>query len=336
MSAPSRTDKAGDPGGSGLIGRLRASGVGALFGVGVILVAIVAVASLTSEYFLTAYNITIIIRALAFVGLVTIGQSILMILGELDLSLGAIGGLIAVAAGITMVNLGWPPMLAVPACLVLGTLCGLVNGLLVAGLRLHSLVLTIGMAGIYGGINLVVTQGVAITGIPQSVSFIGRGTLYGLPMPLVIMVVLLAIVTFVMLRTPLGRYVYAIGNNREAARMLGIRVELIRVMAFAFGGFVAGLAGLLMVARLGTAQPSIGQEWVLSPIAAAVIGGVATTGGTGSPLGAILGALIIGVIENIIVIMGVSPYWQTIVSGAIVVIAISVDSASKRYFSRPS
>lgn len=319
----------------GFFARLRSSGGGALFGVSVILLVIVAVASVTSDYFLTSYNLTIIMRTLAFVGLVTIGQAVLMMLGELDLSLGAIGGLIAVVAGILMVNLGWSPAASLVLCLLLGTACGLLNGLLVAGLRLHSLVLTIGMAGIYGGINLVATKGVAITGIPASITFLGRGSFYGIPMPLVIMLLLLVIVTFVMFRTPLGRYVYAIGNNREAARMLGIRVEAIRVLAFAFAGFMASLAGVLMVARLGTAQPSIGQEWVLAPIAAAVIGGVATTGGTGSPLGAILGALIIGVIENIIVILGVSPYWQTIVSGAIVVIAISVDSVSKRLFDRP-
>jgi ribose transport system permease protein len=308
--------------------------MGSLTGVILILVLIIIVSSLISPYFLTAYNLTIIMRTLAFVGLVTIAQASLMLLGELDLSLGAIGGLTAVIAGIMMVNFGVPPVLAIVACLAIGVVCGLINGLLVALLRLHSLVLTIGMAGIYGGINLVLTQGVAITGIPDSITFIGRGSLGSLPMPLVALLILLAVVSFVMLRTPLGRYVYAIGNNRDAARMLGIRVDRVRICAFAFAGFVAGLAGVLMVARLGTAQPSIGEDWVLPPIAAAVIGGVATTGGTGSPLGAILGAVIIGVIENIIVLLGVSPYWQSIVSGAIVVAAISVDSLSKHRLGR--
>lgn len=150
-------------------------------------------------------------------------------------------------------------------------------------------------------------------------------------MPFVIMIVVLAIVSFVTIKTPFGRYMYAIGNNPAAARMLGIKVDRIRVMVFIFAGAVSALAGLLMVARLGTAQPSIGATWVLAPIAAAVIGGVTTTGGVGTPLGAIFGAGIIAIIENIIVLFGVSPYWQGMVSGVIVVLAISFDAISRRY-----
>lgn len=278
----------------------------------------------------------IIARSLAFVGLVTIGQSILMILGELDLSVGAIGGLAGVAGGIFMVQAGLDPWLSLVLCLALGTGCGLLNGLLITKLRLHSLVLTIGMAGVYGGANLVLTKGVAITGIPGSISFLGRGMVFGMPVPFVILLLCLALVSFVMIRTPLGRYIYAIGSNNAAARMLGIRVDAIRVCAFAAAGFLSALAGILMVARLGTAQPSIGDTWVLAPIAAAVIGGVATTGGLGSPFGAVLGAVIIGIIENVIVLFGISPYWQSIVSGGIVVVAISFDALARRYFNRES
>jgi ribose transport system permease protein len=208
------------------------------------------------------------------------------------------------------------------------------NGLLVTGLRLHSLVLTIGMAGVYGGANLVVTKGVAITGIPSEISILGKSDVFGLPIPFLIMVALLILISFLAFKTPFGRYIYAIGNNANAARMLGIRVDAVRVCVFALAGFFSALAGMLMVARLGTAQPSIGDAWVLPPIAASVIGGVATTGGIGSPIGAIFGAAIIGIIENIIVLFGVSPYWQSVVSGAIVVLAISFDSISRRYLRR--
>lgn len=127
-------------------------------------------------------------------------------------------------------------------------------------------------------------------------------------MPFLFLLVVLVFATILMAATPAGRYGYAIGDNVPAARMLGIPVDRVRVAAFAFAGFLASLAGMLMVARLGTAQPSIGSTWVLPPIAASVIGGVATTGGIGTPLGALLGAAIIGVIENIIVLFGVSPY----------------------------
>lgn len=315
----------------GLAARLFGNPLGGVF---VALVAIFIAASLLSPYFLTGFNLTIIARSLAFVGLVTIGQAVLMILGELDLSVGAIGGLAGIAGGVLMVQFGVDPWLSLLACVMLGGLCGWINGTLVTRLRLHSLVLTIGMAGVYGGIILVATKGVAITAIPGDIAFLGRGAIGGVPVPFAILLVCLAIVAFVMRQTPLGRYVYAIGSNADAARMLGIRVDAIRTGAFVAAGVLAALAGMLMVARLGSAQPSIGEGWVLAPIAAAVIGGVATTGGLGSPLGAVLGAVIIGIIENIIVLFGISPYWQSVVSGGIVVLAISFDAVARRAMAR--
>jgi ribose transport system permease protein len=305
-----------------------------LAGVFVALVVIFAISALASPYFLSGYNMSVIARGLAFVGLVTIAQSSLMILGELDLSLGTIGGLCGVVSGMLMVQAGLPWGAALVLALALGMALGFLNGFLVTTLGLHSLVLTIGTAGIYGGAILVLTKGVAITGIPQGIQFLGRGDVFGLPVPFLIMLVVLVIALFLTMKTSMGRYMYAIGNNAAAARMLGIRVDRIRILVFTFAGMLSALAGLLMVARLGTAQPSIGQTWVLAPIAAAVIGGVATTGGIGSPLGAIFGACIIAIIENIIVLFGVSPYWQGVVSGAIVVIAISFDAISRRYLRR--
>mgnify|MGYP004726371555 FL=1 len=145
------------------------------------------------------------------------------------------------------------------------------------------------------------------------------------------MLLMVAVALSLTRMTPVGRSMYAIGTNPAAARMLGVRVNRVRVLIFAAGGFLSALAGMLMVARLGSAQPSIGDSWVLAPIAAAVIGGVPTTGGLGNPFGAILGAAIIGIIENIIVLAGISPYWQSVVSGAIVVIAIAFDSIARRY-----
>jgi ribose transport system permease protein len=305
-----------------------------LAGVFVVLVAIFVISALVSPYFLSSYNMSVIARGLAFVGLITIAQSSLMILGELDLSLGVIGGLCGIVSGMLMVQAGLPPVAALPLALLLGMALGFLNGLLVTCLGLHSLVLTIGTAGIYGGAILVLTKGVAITGIPADIQFLGRGDWLTLPVPFVIMLVILLLALFLTVKTPMGRYMYAIGNNPAAARMLGIRVDRIRLLVFTLAGLLSALAGLLMVARLGTAQPSIGQTWVLAPIAAAVIGGVATTGGVGSPLGAIFGACIIAIIENIIVLFGVSPYWQGVVSGAIVVLAISFDALSRRYLRR--
>jgi len=307
-----------------------------ILGVLVVLVVIFVASALLSPYFLTPYNLSVVARGLAFVALVTIGQASLMILGELDLSLGTIGGLSGILVGMLMVNVGLNPWLAILIALAIGSALGFINGFLTAKLKLHSLVLTIGTAGIYSGAILVLTRGVAITGIPREIQFLGRGSLLGVPMPFIIMLVMLAAGAFLTLKTPFGRYMYAIGNNRDAARMLGIPVDRIRILVFVMAGFLSALAGVLLVARLGTAQPSIGDAWVLGPIAAAVIGGVATTGGVGMIVGAIFGAGIIAIIENIIVLFGVSPYWQGIVSGAIVVIAISFDAISRHWLRKES
>lgn len=305
-----------------------------LSGVVVALVVIFIASCFLSKYFLTSFNMMIVARELAFIGLITVGQSMLMVLGELDLSLGTISGLCGMIGGVLMVEEGWNPASAFAVCLAFGIVFGLCNGILVTQLKLHSLVLTIGMAGVYGGANLVLTKGIAITGIPDSIAILGRGEVLFFPVPFLVMLPLLALAAFVMLKTPFGRYMYAIGNNAPAAIMLGVKVNYIRIVVFAVAGFLASLAGMLMVARLGTAQPSIGDQWVLPPIAAAVIGGVATTGGVGGPIGAVLGAVIIGIIENIIVLFGISPYWQSVVSGAVVVLAISFDSVSRQYFGR--
>ncbi len=221
-----------------------------LAGVFVALLVIFALSAILSPYFLTPYNLSVVARGLAFVGLITIAQSMLMVLGELDLSLGVIGGLSGVVSGILMVRMGFEPYSAMLLAILLGLCLGLFNGFLVTFLRLHSLVLTIGTAGIFGGANLVLTRGVAITGIPRDVQYLGRGDLFGVPVPFIIMFVALLVATFVMLKTPFGRYMYAIGNNRDGARMLGIRVDRVRLMVFGVAGAIAGLAGVLMVARL--------------------------------------------------------------------------------------
>jgi len=300
-------------------------------GVFAILVAMIVAANFISPFFLTGYNGTIIMRALAFAGIVALGQCLLLILGELDLSIGAIAGLCAVIGGKLMVEVGMDPFVAFGLCLLVGTLCGLINGVIITAFKLNALVVTIGMTGIYAGVNLVITEGKAITNIPKAILFLGQGDIGGMPVPFVFLIGVGIIITVVALCTPFGRYIYAIGNNREAARMLGIRVNRMRILCFMIAGFLAALAGMLMVARLGSAQPSIGNLWVMASIAAPVIGGVATTGGIGNPLGALIGAAIIGVIENIIVLAGVSPYWQTVVSGAIVVIAVAFDAISRNF-----
>ena len=207
-------------------------------------------------------------------------------------------------------------------------LLGVINGMIITRLKLNAMIVTIATQGVFAGITLVITHGRAIVGIPEQIHYLGRGMIAGIPVPFVIALIILVIVLFITQKTPFGRYIYAIGNNKEAAKILGINVDFVRTVVYAMMGLLCAIAGLLMIARLGNSQPAIGDVWVMNSIAASVIGGVALTGGAGNPLGAVLGAAILAIIQNMIVLFNVNTYWQTAVSGTVVLVAISFDSLS--------
>lgn len=297
--------------------------------IGAVLVVMIIIASVTSPYFLDIYNLQSLIRDLAFIGMIGTAQSLLLLIGELDLSVGKIASLCGILSGMMMVTWGWNPWLSLAIALVCGLIFGAINGLIVSKLRLNSMVATIGMQGVYGGINLVLTKGKAITGIPENIYFLGKGNLGPIPMPFIFCMAVLIVVLFIVKKTKTGRYIYAIGNSKEAAKILGINVDRIRVMIYSLVGLISALAGILYVARLGSSQSAIGENWPMNSIASSVIGGVALTGGIGNPAGALIGAAIISIIQNMIVLYGVNVYWQSAVSGFVVVIAISFSSISE-------
>ena len=293
------------------------------------LVLMIIIASVASPYFLDIYNLQSVIRDLAFVGMIGVAQSMLLLIGELDLSVGKIASLCGILSGMMMVYSGFNPWLSLVLALMCGLLFGALNGLIITKLRLNAMVATIGMQGLYGGINLVLTKGKAITGIPDEIYFLGKGNLGPIPMPFIFCIVVLILVLFFVKKTKTGRYIYAIGNSREAAKVLGINVNRIRVLIYALVGLISALAGILYVARLGSSQSAIGENWPMNSIASSVIGGVALTGGIGNPAGALVGAAIISIIQNMIVLFGVNVYWQSAVSGIVVVAAISFSSISQ-------
>ncbi len=299
-----------------------------LTAISMVLFLMIIIASIVSPYFLDKYNLQSLIRDLAFIGMIGIGQSLLLLVGELDLSVGKIASLCGILAGMMMVNYGVNSYLAMLIALVLGVIFGTINGLLITKLRLNAMVATIGMQGVYGGINLVLTKGKAITGIPENIYMLGKGHIASIPIPFLFTVGVLVIILFLTKKTKIGRYIYAIGNNKEAAKILGIKVDKIRVIIYSIVGAISALAGILYVARLGSSQSSIGGNWPMNSIASAVIGGVALNGGIGNPAGALVGAAIISVISNLIVLLGVNVYWQSAVSGFVVVLAISFSSLS--------
>ena len=284
-----------------------------------------------SPNFLTGYNLTIMARDLAFIGIVAIAQGLLLLLGDIDVSIGAIAGLCAVVCAKLLVDYSFNPVLAMLIGVAAGGLLGFANGLLITSFNLNSLVLTIGTSTAFTGLNLLVTRGRTITGLSENVTFLGAGSLFEIPMPVYFMVGVFILALFLATKTVFGRQLYAVGNNHEAARIVGIKEQRVRITAYALAGTFAGIAGILMAFRLLSAQTAIGQTWVLPSIAAPVIGGIATTGGIGSIAGALVGGAIMGVIGNIIVLGGVDVYWQQVFNGAIVVLAIILDSLSRRF-----
>lgn len=298
-------------------------------GIGAILVAMIIIASVSSPYFLDIYNLQSVVRDLGFIGMIGIAQSLLLLIGELDLSVGKIASLCGILSGMMMVNLGLNPWMSLVIALLCGLVFGAINGFIITKLRLNSMVATIGMQGVYGGINLVLTKGKAITGIPEEIYFIGKGSIGGVPCPFIFCMVVLVLILFLVKKTKTGRYIYAIGNSKEAAKILGINVDKIRVMIYSIVGLISALAGILYVARLGSSQSAIGENWPMNSIASSVIGGVSLNGGIGNPAGALIGAAIIGIIQNMIVLLGVNVYWQSAVSGFVVVIAISLSSITE-------
>lgn len=312
--------------GNGFINALKKSNMTAI---GAVLVIMLIIASVSSPYFLDIYNLQSVLRDLAFVGMIGVAQSLLLLIGELDLSVGKVASLCGILSGIMMVNWGWNSWLSLVIALLCGLLFGALNGLIITKLKLNPMVATIGMQGVYGGINLVLTKGKAITGIPENIYFLGKGSIGPFPLPFIICIVVLIVILFLVKKTKTGRYIYAIGNSKEAAKILGINVDKIRVLIYAIVGLISSLAGILYVARLGSSQSAIGENWPMNSIASSVIGGVSLNGGIGNPAGALIGAAIISVIQNMIVLLGVNVYWQSAVSGFVVVIAISFSSISE-------
>jgi len=233
-----------------------------------------------------------------------------------------------------MTQTGIPAQVCFAIGIAIGIGLGLTNGIIVTKLRINAMVATIGMQGVYSGITLVITKGRAITGIPESLYVIGKGSVGGVPVPFIIAMCMMVLVFLFVTKTKGGRYVYVIGNSKPAAQILGLKVDNLRLRQFAMTGFFAALAGLISLARLGTAQAALGINWPLNSIAACVIGGIMLTGGVGNPIGAVIGAAILSVITNLIVLLGVDIYFQSAVNGIVVVIAIALPSLINMYRDR--
>ncbi|WP_124088616.1 ABC transporter permease [Pseudogemmobacter humi] len=298
-----------------------------------ILVALVALAlllSIATDNFMSSYNISAVARQAAFVGLVALGQTLVLMVGGIDLSVGAAAGLSAIVGSIALTQWGIHPWLIVPFTMGFGLLIGAINGAFVAGLRLNPFIVTLATWEIFAGLTLVITGGYPIRPLGEAFGVFGKGEIFGVPVPVVIFLVAGAILIWVLGQTRFGRNIFALGGNRDAAVLAGIRVRWVEFAAFALAGMFAALAGILYASRMDAGQPSVGEGWLMGAITAAILGGTSLRGGQGSIVGTILGALLLAVLANGTVLLNVSGFWQRVIVGAVVLVAVLVDLLRRR------
>jgi ribose transport system permease protein len=286
------------------------------------LLALSVTLTFVSDRFLTWDNVSNIGRQASINGIIATGMTCVIITGGIDLSVGAIMALaMTLGAGAMLAGVAVP--LAIALALFTGIACGLVNGALIAYLRLPALIVTLAMMEIPRGIALLYTGGYPISNLPASFAPIGRGELLGLQVPTLVMLAVAVAGHVFLTRFVAGRGFYVLGGNEEAARLSGLPVEGYKVLAYALSGFTAALAGVVLASRLMSGQPNTGVGFELDAIAAVVLGGTAIIGGRGSIVGTLVGVLTLGVLNNGLNLMDVSPYTQKILKGGIVLIAIS-------------
>lgn len=290
------------------------------------LLLIVIVISIMSPNFLTINNIFNVLRQVSINALIAFGMTFVILTGGIDLSVGSILALTgAVTAG--FLASGMDPIFAMSLGLLLGAVLGAINGVIIAKGKVAPFIATLATMTIYRGLTLVYTEGKPISGLGDSLSFqlLGKGYFFGIPVPIVTMVLSFGILYFILKKTTFGRRVYAVGGNEEASKLSGISVDRIKIYVYSLTGALSALAALILTSRLNSAQPTAGTMFELDAIAAVVLGGTSLTGGRGWIVGTVIGALIIGVLNNGLNLIGVSSFFQQVVKGAVILVAVLLD-----------
>lgn len=295
----------------------------------IILILFATILSLLTENFLTIKNLSNITLQTSFVAIATIGMTMAMLTGGIDLSVGSIAALSgAIAAGLmSRNNLSVPS--AIFICTLLGTILGLVNGLLTVYGRLPPFIATLATLSVARGFTLVYTEGKPIAGLSRIFTSLGTGTIGPFPIPVIVWFILLVIAYLILRYTRFGLYIYAIGGNEETVRLAGIKINQIKISVYCISGFLASMIGILLTARLWSAQPQMGTGFELDVIAAAVLGGVSLFGGVGNVIGASIGALIVGILGNGLNLLSVPSYYQQVIKGIVFILAVILDLYSK-------
>lgn len=302
------------------------------------LIALILVFSLASPNFMQTQNVLAILQATSVNGVLAIAATLVIITGGIDLSVGTLMTFCAVITGVVLTYLGLPLPLGILASILAGTASGLISGSIVAKLKVPPFIATLGMMLILKGLSLVIsgTRPIYFNDTPGFTQ-IAQGSIVGTIIPAVpvpngvlILFAVALLAAFILGKTALGRYTFALGSNEEAVRLSGVNVDRWKIGVYALSGSIVGVAGLLIASRLNSAQPALGQGYELDAIAAVVIGGTSLSGGRGTILGTLIGALIISVLANGLRILSVAQEWQTVVTGSIIILAVYADILRRR------
>lgn len=277
------------------------------------------------ESFSTPYNIEIILKQMSVVAVIACGQTLVMIMGAFDLSQASLSGLIAMVSALLYSSFGMPPVVAIGAGLLLGFVVGAINGILAAYFRLNPIVLTLASGIAITGVTYFICNGYPVVGLPDDFLYLGSGQIFGFPVPVVVAFVVAAAMHVMLTRTLLGRRVLQVGGNQDAAKGLGLNVNAIRTTVFAISGLMAALGGIMIVGRLGNATPQIGLGLLFPVVTAVIIGGTLLSGGAGTILGTLIGATVMAMVTNAIVLHRIDIFLIDTVQGTLVLAALLVD-----------
>ncbi|MGO8695787.1 MAG: ABC transporter permease [Rectinemataceae bacterium] len=299
------------------------------FMIGAIVLCVIVAMTFASPYFMSAGNILALLLGLSIEAIIAVAMTNLMVSGGFDMSVGSIVAFTGAATALLLVK-GMPAVLAVLIGLAIGAAIGLFNGLIISKVGINPFVATLASLSLFRGLTLIVCKGQNISGLPDSFCAIGQAMVFGIQTPIIIAALLIIVGDIMLRHFRFFRQSYYIGGNERAARLSGIAVDRMKTLAYVLTGLFAGLAGIVMTARLGAASMTAGTGLELRVITAVIIGGASLQGGEGSVLGAFLGSLLMALITNALTLLGVDVYWQTFVIGATLLVAVLIDQLGKR------
>lgn len=295
----------------------------------IVLVLMCIVLAIANDKFLTGANIMTIIKQISIQSIVAIGMTMIIITGNIDLSVGSLVAFASVCAALLMKS-GLPTWLTIIAVILISGVLGLISGGVTAKLKLHSFLVTLALMQTFRGLAQTMTGGYPIAGFDSGFGAIAAGDIFGIPYLVIYMVIFYAVFIYIMKYTAFGRSIYAIGGNQESARLSGINVEKVKTMVFVISSMLCGVAGVLLTSKVRSGDPTCATGWEMDTIAGAIIGGTNMMGGEGKLGGTIIGLLFVGVLSNGMILLGVNAYMQNVIKGLVIFLAVILNSIQKR------